>query len=139
MAEETEVQSVTSADHLFLLTRHNLGMPGARNNRRIDSMARCHSFYRGVWRADVDDPKVVNGVHRFICFIGNPQTTVVLVEDEVLSFISSVGVWEVVHPGVKTLRTAFLHNSPHCVQCPDRFRLRHPMNHIGLDMKRIQQ
>ena len=45
------------------------------------------SFKRGVRRADVDDSKVINGVHRSIGFISGPKTPVILVKDEMLSFI----------------------------------------------------
>ena len=52
-------------------------------------------FERGVRRADVDDPKVIDSVHWSIEFICSPQTAVVLVEDEMLTFIASLGVREV--------------------------------------------
>ena len=73
-------------------------------------------FKRGVRCTDVDNPKVVNGVYRFIGFIGSPQTAVVLVKDEMLSFIASLRVREVVRAGVKALRAGFSHGSSHCVR-----------------------
>ena len=51
-------------------------------------------FECGVRRADVDDPKVIDGIHRCVGFIGSPQTALVLVEDEVLSFIAGLRVRE---------------------------------------------
>ena len=57
-------------------------------------------FKRGVRRTDIDDPKIIDGVHRGIDFISSPQTAVVLVEDEVLPFIASLRVREVDHVGV---------------------------------------
>ena len=53
------------------------------------------SFERGVRCADIDDPKIVNGVHRHVSLVGSPQTAVVLVENEVLSLVSSLGVRKV--------------------------------------------
>jgi len=53
------------------------------------------SFERGVRCADVDNPKVVNGIHRHVGFVGSPQTAIVLVEDEVLSLVSGLRVREV--------------------------------------------
>ena len=52
-------------------------------------------FKRGVRRADIDNPKVIDGVHRCVGFIGSPQTAIVLIEDEMLSFIASLRVREV--------------------------------------------
>ena len=52
-------------------------------------------FERCIRRADVDNPKVIDGVHRCVGFIGSPQTALVLVEDEVLSFIAGLRVREV--------------------------------------------
>jgi len=49
----------------------------------------------GVRRADVDNPKVIDGIRGCVGFIGSPQTALVLVEDEVLSFIASLRVREV--------------------------------------------
>jgi len=57
-------------------------------------------FERGVRRADVDNPKVIDGIRRYIGFIGSPQTALVLVEDEVLSFIASLRIREVDRIGV---------------------------------------
>lgn len=73
-------------------------------------------FERSVGGADVDDSKVVNGVHRFIGFVSSLQTAVVLVKDEMLSFIPCLRVWEVVCVSVKALRTGFPHGSSHCVR-----------------------
>lgn len=53
------------------------------------------SFERGVGCADVDDPKIVNGIHRHVSLVGSPQAAIVLVENEVLSLVSGLGVREV--------------------------------------------
>ena len=73
-------------------------------------------FERGIRRADIDDSQVVNGVHRFIGFISSPQTTVVLVKDEMLSFIPSLRVREVVCASVNVLGAGFSYGSPHCLR-----------------------
>ena len=53
------------------------------------------SFERGVRCADVDDPKIVNGVHRHVGLVGSPQAAVVLVKNEMLPLVSSLGIREV--------------------------------------------
>jgi len=52
-------------------------------------------FERGVGRAYVDDTKVINSVRWCVGLIGGSQTAVVLIEDEVLSFVSGLRVREV--------------------------------------------